>query len=135
MPAFSMRGLDQKVKLAIGWGRGGGVSGISTTGAAFRAFTGFAARASGFRPAFALLPAGFERRAFACRAPLRFALPALRTLPTDFRDARAFAMTAYATVGRVCRQPRRALGCIVPPSNFAWAFLARRRARVHALVP
>src|SRR5947207_10119454 len=91
----------------MGCGRGGGISGISTTGATFRTFVGLAvACAAGVR-AFAALRAGFGRRALARSAPLRFALPALPALPADFRDARAFAMTAYATGGRVCRQPRR----------------------------
>ena len=72
------------------------------------AFTGFDARASrlgarGLR--------GAARLRTARSAPL--ALPALPTLPPDFRDARAFAMTAYATVGRVRRQPRRVRGWFV----------------------
>jgi hypothetical protein len=98
------------VKLAMGAGRGGGISGISITGAGFRGFAvvGLAARAAGFRALAGLRRTGFARRAFAPRAPLRFAFPALRAFRPDFRDARAFAMTAYATVGRVRRQPRRA---------------------------
>ena len=92
----------------MGCGRGGGVSGISTTGATFRTFVGLAAACTAGLRAFVALCAAFGRRALARCAPLRFALPALWALPADFRDARAFAMTAYATVGRVRRQPRAA---------------------------
>ena len=93
----------------MGAGRGGGISGISTTGTTFRGFVAFAFTAgAGFRRALAALGrAGFERRALALRAPFRFAFPVLPALRPDFCDARAFAMTAYATVGRVRRQPRR----------------------------
>jgi hypothetical protein len=100
------------VKLAIGAGSGGGISGISTGGGGgLRSLTAFGA--AGLRRAFAAPPAGFARLAFALRALLAFAFPALAFWP-DFRDARAFAMDAYATVGRARRQPRRRA---LPPSR------------------
>ena len=98
----------------MGAGSGGGISGISTTGASFTGFTTFASfeTTTGFRSGLAALRTGFGRRAFAPRALLGFAFAGLRALWPDFRDARAFAMTAYATVGRGRRQrrngPRRA---------------------------
>jgi hypothetical protein len=51
---------------------------------------------------------GFARFSFALPPLLRFTftLPALPGLPADFRDDRAFAMTAYGTVARDRRQPR-----------------------------
>jgi len=64
------------VKLAIGAGRGGGISGISTGGGGFRSLT--ACGAAGLRRAFAAPPAGFARLAFALRALPAFAFPALR---------------------------------------------------------
>jgi len=87
----------------MGAGRGGGISGISTTGAAaFRGFGAAFTASAGFR-ALGAPPVGFARRAFAVRALLGFAFRAFRT---GFRDGRVFAMAAYATVARVRRQPR-----------------------------
>ena len=93
------------MKLAIGAGRGGGISGISTGGGAFRSLVTLLPT-TGFRRAFAALRTGFARLAFALRALLAFAFPALWVLALgpDFRDTRAFAMDAYATVGRARRQ-------------------------------
>lgn len=94
------------MKLAIGAGRGGGISGISTGGGSFRSRLTFTL-AIGFRRALAAPLSGFARLAFAAlRGLLAFAFPALwvLALPPDFRDERAFAMDAYATVGRPRRQ-------------------------------
>ena len=89
------------MKLAIGAGSGGGISGTSTTGAGFRGRTA----AAGFLALGALRRAGF----FGLRTLLRFAFAAF---PADFRAERAFAMTAYATVARLRRQPKvAALKC------------------------
>src|SRR5215831_11673989 len=79
----------------MGAGSGGGISGTSITGAGLRAFTPIGR--AGFRPGFA------------DRALLRFTLPAFRAFPPDLRAGRAFAMTAYATVGGLRRQPRRSV--------------------------
>ena len=89
----------------MGAGRGGGISGISTTGAGFRALGaggGAALRALATRT-------GFARRAFAARGLARLLLAAFPDLRPDFPDERAFAMTAYATGGSGRRQPRRDL--------------------------
>src|SRR5262252_2151415 len=88
----------------MGAGSGGGISGTSITGAGLRAFT----PAAGFRAFAAIGRAGF-RPGFADRALLRFTLPAFRAFPPDLRAGRAFAMTAYATVGGLRRQPRRSV--------------------------
>jgi len=94
----------------MGAGSGGGISGISGSGATFRGFTALMA-ATGLPSTFVPLgfvPLGFARRGFAARALRGFAFAGLRALalPPDFRDARAFAMDAYATVGGVRRQRR-----------------------------
>ena len=94
------------MKLAIGAGSGGGISGISTGGGAFRSLTAFST-AAGFPLAFGRARAAFARLAFALRALPAFAFPTFRALEPDFRDERAFAMDAYATVGRARRQPPR----------------------------
>src|SRR6476620_5266733 len=86
----------------MGAGSGGGISGISTTtGTTLRGFTAGA----DFRgAALTALRTGFACRTFATRALADFALTGLPALRPDFRDACAFAMTAYATVGRARRQ-------------------------------
>jgi hypothetical protein len=95
------------VKLAIGLGKGGGISGISGSGGAFRTMGAFGA---GFRAAFARATG---RRALAALA-LLLLFAALPDLPPDFPEERAFAMTAYATGGSRRRQPRRsALNCVL----------------------
>jgi hypothetical protein len=95
------------VKLAMGAGSGGGISGISTSGVTLRGFAGFALRAGlGARRGLAArLAVGFARLGFALRALVRFAFPAFEVFRPAFRDA--FAMTAYATGGSGRRQPRR----------------------------
>jgi hypothetical protein len=65
------------VKLAIGAGSGGGISGISTGGGALRSLLGLIATA-GLRRTLAAVLTGFGRLAFALRALPAFAFPTLR---------------------------------------------------------
>jgi len=94
------------VKLAIGAGRGGGISGISTTGAGFRSRT---IVGDTFRVLAGIGPAGFTRRAFALAVLRGFAFAAWPALPPDFCAARDFAMDAYATGAGPRRQHRTPL--------------------------
>ena len=109
------------MKLAIGAGRGGGISGISTTGGAFRSRAGLLGT-TGLRRVFAATRIGFARLAFALRALLAFAFPTFWALRPDFRDERAFDMDAYATGGRARRQPRRRVFVLLESAR------SRRRA-------
>ena len=118
----------------MGAGSGGGTSGISITGAGLRGFgmifTTVGAAAFGvlaFR-AFAGR-AGFARRAFATVGLPRFTFAAFPAFRPDFWDERAFTMTAYATVGRRRRQPRRSvLKCCRGDSTLALRSRARHAA-------
>ena len=113
------------MKLAIGAGSGGGISGISTTGGG--AFLGFATTepAAGLRRALAARAGG---RGFALRALVRFAFAAV--FRPDFRDGRAFDMGAYATVVGVGRQRRVRAGLKKAPGDFTLPLPAARRARI-----
>src|SRR4051812_10421219 len=116
----------------MGAGRGGGTSGISTTGSGLRGLEMMILGAL----AAAILRAftgrvGFARRAFATGALPRFTFVAFSAFRPAFLDECAFAMTAYATVGARRRQQRRGvLNCC--HGDFT---LGRRRARAHRTDP
>ena len=126
----------------MGAGRGGGISGISTTGGTLRgfgAFTGAFTASAGFR-ALAAPPAGFARRAFARRALRGFAFPRGRPCEPISGTGASSPWPRTLLSARVRRQPRCARlemprARLYPHARRAPARAAHARPHRHATEP